>query len=69
MKLCEAPTAVDGAGNPRGSYAAGDIPAIQSNASGRENEGQTVLTNGKNVGARAGYPAAARARSPPARRR
>ncbi len=62
--LCEAPTAIDEDGNalPSG-YQAGDIPAIQRNAGGPgplspHNEGQTVLTNGKNVGARAGSPAA-----------
>lgn len=54
--LCEAPTALDESGNPRPAYAAGDIPAIQQNTGGRTNEGQTVLTNGKNVGARAGAP-------------
>jgi FtsP/CotA-like multicopper oxidase with cupredoxin domain len=48
--LCESPTAVDENGNLRPSYAAGDIPAIQQNSGSRENEGQTVLTNGKNVG-------------------
>jgi len=56
--LCETPSAIDQDGNTLPtSYAAGDIPAIQQNAAGQENEGQTVLTNGKNVGARAGYPA------------
>jgi FtsP/CotA-like multicopper oxidase with cupredoxin domain len=58
--LCEAPTAINEDGGPlpatQPSYAAGDIPAIQQNAGARENEGQTVLTNGKNVGARAGDP-------------
>ncbi len=49
--LCETPTAIDENGNLQAaSYNAGDIPAIQQNAAGRENEGQTVLTNGKNVG-------------------
>ena len=62
--LCEAPTAVDGAGNLRGSYAAGDVPSIQQTVGGRENEGQTVLTNGKNVGGRAGSPAAPGALAP-----
>ena len=57
--LCEAPTAIDGAGSLRPtSYNAGDIPAVQQTAGGRTNEGQTVLTNGKNVGARAGSPSA-----------
>ena len=56
--LCEmAP--IDENGDARAPYAAGDVPAIQTKAhSGRTNEGQTVLTNGKNVGARAGTPAA-----------
>ena len=63
--LCETPTAVDGAGNLRTtSYAAGDIPSIQQTVGGRENEGQTVLTNGKNVGGRAGSPAAPGALAP-----
>ena len=63
--LCETPTAVDGAGNLRStSYAAGDIPSIQQTVGGRENEGQTVLTNGKNVGGRAGSPAAPGALAP-----
>ena len=44
---------------PRGPFAAGDIPNIQQAASGIAiNEGQTVLTNGKNVGGRAGSPSA-----------
>jgi FtsP/CotA-like multicopper oxidase with cupredoxin domain len=63
VQLCET-QAVDGAGNARGPYAAGDIPAIQHNVSGRENEGQTVLTNGENVGGRAGSPAAPGALAP-----
>jgi FtsP/CotA-like multicopper oxidase with cupredoxin domain len=57
VTLCEAPTAIDEDGNLTGSFAAGDIPNIQgSGTSGRTNEGQTVLTNGKNVGGRAGDP-------------
>ncbi|MFL5832225.1 MAG: multicopper oxidase domain-containing protein [Solirubrobacteraceae bacterium] len=59
--LCEAPTAIDDDGSLRPNYAAGDIPAIQHNtgAPGQPtNEGQTVLTNGKNVGGRAGSPSA-----------
>jgi FtsP/CotA-like multicopper oxidase with cupredoxin domain len=58
--LCDgAPTggAIDEDGAARGSYAAGDIPAIQTAATnGRTNEGQTVLTNGRNVGKRFGTP-------------
>jgi FtsP/CotA-like multicopper oxidase with cupredoxin domain len=59
VTLCEAPTAIDEDGNLRPSFAAGDVPNTQSLATnGRTNEGQTVLTNGMNVGARAGSPAA-----------
>ncbi len=57
VSLCET-SAVDEDGMARGAFAAGDIPNIQQNTGGRENEGQTVLTNGKNVGGRAGTPAA-----------
>jgi len=60
--LCEgAPdgSALDEDGNPRGSYIAGDVPNIQlPGGSGQVNEGQTVLTNGRNVGGRAGSPSA-----------
>jgi FtsP/CotA-like multicopper oxidase with cupredoxin domain len=42
----------------RGPFAEGDVPNIQQNTGGRENEGQTVLTNGKNVGGRDGTPSA-----------
>jgi FtsP/CotA-like multicopper oxidase with cupredoxin domain len=60
--LCEgAPDgdAIDEDGNPRGSYAAGDVPNIQSpGTAGRVNEGNIVLTNGMNVGGRAGSPGA-----------
>ena len=39
------------------AFAAGDIPNIQTLATkGRTNEGQIVLTNGMNVGARNGSP-------------
>src|SRR4051794_15500646 len=56
--LCET-TPIDENGATRGPYSAGDIPAIQTAISnGRTNEGNLVLTNGKNVGARAGTPAA-----------
>ena len=57
--LCET-SPIDENGNPKGSpYQEHDIPAIQTkNSFGRTNEGQTVLTNGKNVGARAGDQAA-----------
>src|SRR4029077_16782218 len=55
--LCET-SPVDGEGLTRGPFAEGDIPNIQKNSATRENEGQTVLTNGKNVGGRAGTPSA-----------
>jgi FtsP/CotA-like multicopper oxidase with cupredoxin domain/uncharacterized Zn-binding protein involved in type VI secretion len=53
--LCET-SPIDENGDPKGTpYHEHDIPAIQTkNSFGRVNEGQTVLTNGKNVGARAG---------------
>lgn len=60
--LCEgAPNgdALDEDGAPRGDYASGDVPNIQKpGTSGRVNEGQLVLTNGMNVGGRAGSPSA-----------
>lgn len=44
-------------GNPAAAaYAPGDVPSLAR--PGRTNEGQTVLTNGMNVGGRAGSPAA-----------
>lgn len=56
--LCET-GALDEDGNPRGPFAAGEIPNIQTSATnGRTNEGQTVLTNGVNPGGRAGSPSA-----------
>ncbi|MGH9005268.1 MAG: multicopper oxidase family protein, partial [Acidimicrobiia bacterium] len=61
--LCET-SPINNDGSPRGPFAAGDIPNIQTAANGRTNEGQTVLTNGKNVGARAGTPAAPGALAP-----
>src|SRR5262249_36876784 len=61
--LCEkapAGMAIDANGNPAASdYNLHDIPAIQHfTGVGRTNEGQTVLTNGKNVGGRDGSPSA-----------
>jgi FtsP/CotA-like multicopper oxidase with cupredoxin domain len=55
VQLCET-APIDENGDPKGTpYQENDIPAIQTKASnGRVNEGQTVLTNGKNVGGRAG---------------
>jgi FtsP/CotA-like multicopper oxidase with cupredoxin domain len=55
--ICET-SPLDEDGNARGAFAAEDVPNIQSNIAGRENEGQTVLTNGKNVGGRGGSPSA-----------
>ena len=57
VELCET-AAIDDVGNPRGPFAAGDVPNVQKGGTaGRVNEGQTVLTNGVNVGGRAGDPA------------
>ncbi len=51
------PYPIDEDGNARGPFAAGEVPNIQSlNHAGPTNEGQTVLTNGKNVGGRSGSP-------------
>ena len=57
VELCEtAPLADDGtAGGP--PFGLGDIPNIQIDGPGRTVEGQTVLTNGVDVGGRAGTPA------------
>ena len=64
LSLCET-SPIDEDGNTRPAFAAGDIPNIQPNASsGRVNEGQTTLTNGKNVGGRAGTPSAPGALAP-----
>jgi FtsP/CotA-like multicopper oxidase with cupredoxin domain len=53
----ENPYPIDENGDPREPFAAGDIPNIQTKLhAGRTNEGTTVLTNGINVGARAGGP-------------
>ena len=55
--LCDTP--IDDHGLPIGApLAAGDVPNVQLAGGGRTNEGQTVLTNGKNVGGRAGSPSA-----------
>jgi FtsP/CotA-like multicopper oxidase with cupredoxin domain len=62
VDLCETP--IDNHGAPVGGVlAAGDVPNIQT-TSGRVNEGQTVLTNGVNVGGRAGTPEAPGALTP-----
>src|SRR5215216_720388 len=57
--LCET-SPVDADGNPRAPFAADDIPNIQQHdpLANPTNEGQTVLTNGVNVGGRAGSPEA-----------
>lgn len=56
--LCE-DHPLDANGNLKGPYTAGDVPNIQSpSLIGPMSEGFTVLTNGVNVGARAGNPAA-----------
>lgn len=53
----ENPYPIDEYGEPRAPFAAGDIPNIQTKLhAGRTNEGTVVLTNGRNVGARAGGP-------------
>ena len=53
---------LDEDGEPRGPFAAGEVPNIQKpgppGPGARVNEGQTVLTNGINVGHRGGTPAA-----------
>jgi FtsP/CotA-like multicopper oxidase with cupredoxin domain len=60
VTLCEIAPAGDARnddGSPAAaSYAAGDVPSLER--TGRTNEGQTVLTNGMNVGGRAGSPSA-----------
>src|SRR3954452_15783793 len=62
--LCET-SPIDEQGAPRGPYGDHDIPAIQTAiANGRTNEGNLVLTNGRNVGARGGTPAVPGALAP-----
>jgi FtsP/CotA-like multicopper oxidase with cupredoxin domain len=57
--LCELPSATDDDGAAAAaSYLAGDVPSLVTAAPGRLTEGQTVLTNGVNVGGRLGKPAA-----------
>ena len=56
VDLCESPFDKDGTALG-GPLAAGDVPNVQKH-SGRVNEGQTVLTNGVNVGGRGGTPGA-----------
>jgi FtsP/CotA-like multicopper oxidase with cupredoxin domain len=53
----ENPYPIDENGDPKEPFAAGDIPSIETKLhAGRTNEGTIVLTNGKNVGGRAGGP-------------
>jgi FtsP/CotA-like multicopper oxidase with cupredoxin domain len=67
VDLCET-AAIDDEGNPRPPFAEGDIPNVQkAGTSGRVNEGQTVLTNGIDVGGRAGTPEAPGALEPDAK--
>ena len=59
MRPAGQPVSIDEDGNAAHSFAAGDIPNIQTLATtAGTNEGQTVLTNGMNVGGRAGTPSA-----------
>ncbi len=68
VTLCEIAPAGDARnddGTPAAvSYAAGEVPSLER--TGRTNEGQTVLTNGVNVGGRAGTPALPGALAPTA---
>jgi FtsP/CotA-like multicopper oxidase with cupredoxin domain len=66
--LCET-SPVDENGDPRAPFAAGDIPNIQQKdpLAHTTNEGQTVLTNGVNVGGRAGSPSSPGALAPGAK--
>ena len=57
VDLCELPNGVDDDGMMAMAYAADDVPSLMK-STGRINEGQTVLTNGVNVGGRAGTPSA-----------
>lgn len=65
VELCEiapAGAAMKEDGSPAlASFLADEVPNIQRAGPGRTNEGQTVLTNGMNVGPRAGTPAAPQA--------
>ncbi|MBG0568415.1 multicopper oxidase domain-containing protein [Actinoplanes aureus] len=55
LTLCQVPTAAADDGSPAlASYTAGDVPSVFR--TGQHNEGQTVLTNGVNVGGRLGRP-------------
>lgn len=57
VQLCETGPVDDmGDRRPQGGYAAGEIPNIWGRGLANAPEGQTVLTDGRNVGARAGTP-------------
>jgi len=59
VDLCErAPVDDHGDPRPAGAFGAGEIPNVWGNGQANAPEGQTVLTNGRNVGARAGSPEA-----------
>ena len=54
--LCQV-SPLDEDGNPGAPFGDGEVPNMQIAAPGRSVEGQTVLTNGVNVGGRSGTPA------------
>ena len=56
--LCELEPLTEEGHHAHHPFGAGDIPNTQRHTPGRTNEGQTVLTNGVNVGGRAGSPTA-----------
>lgn len=56
VALCETSPLDDEGMTGAPPFGVGDIPNIQKMTAGRTNEGQTVLTNGMNVGARGGSP-------------
>ena len=58
LQLCEVPTATKDDGTAAVvSYGLNDVPSLAMTTGGRMTEGQTVLTNGVNVGPRPGTPA------------
>lgn len=67
-QLCEAPNALNDIGHPVGmggaNFLSGQIPNTFNHMAGLSVEGQTVLTNGVNVGGRKGTPAAPQALDP-----
>lgn len=54
--LCELEPLTEEGHHAHHPFGAGDIPNTQRHGPGRTNEGQTVLTNGVNVGGRSGTP-------------